>query len=442
MSAEALAQRALDLVDGAVEAEVVVRSGSHALTRFANSFIHQNVAEDGSTVSLRVALDGRVASGSTTNTEDEALARFVAGTIESARLQPVDEDWPGVSPPVEVVDVDHFDEETAAATPATRAEKVRAFVDAGPDYLAAGYCDTTATQVVFANTAGHTAVGRYTQATIDGIHQTPTSAGSGHAASRRIADLDGAVVGGIAAQRARDSVETFDTKPGEYEVVLAPECVASMAIFLSYYGFNAKAHHEGQSFVELGADQFDERLTIIDDATDPRAFGVAFDVEGTPKTRVPLVAAGVTAGLAHDRRTAQRLGVASTGHSLPGSDVYGPFPYNVFVEGGDDSVESMIASVERGLYVATFNYCRVLDPKSLVVTGLTRNGTFIIENGRITGAVSNLRFTQSFLAALGAGNVLGIGNDGRHADSEFGAGLIHAPTMRLASWNFTGGADG
>jgi predicted Zn-dependent protease len=146
--------------------------------------------------------------------------------------------------------------------------------------------------------------------------------------------------------------------------------------------------------------------------------------------------------LAHDRRTAGKVGVESTGHGGPGSEVWGPFPTAVFVAGGADDVESMVASVERGLYIATFNYCRVLEPKSLVVTGLTRNGTFMIENGRITGAVNNLRFTQSFVSALGEGKVLGVGNDARHADSEFGAGLIHAPSMRLESWHFTGGAEG
>jgi len=102
----------------------------------------------------------------------------------------------------------------------------------------------------------------------------------------------------------------------------------------------------------------------------------------------------------------------------------------------------MISRVERGIYVATFNYCRVLDPKTLVVTGLTRNGTFLIEDGRITGAVANMRFTQSFVEALGAGTILGIGDDGRFADSEFGPGITFVPTMHLASWNFTGGAEG
>ena len=137
-----------------------------------------------------------------------------------------------------------------------------------------------------------------------------------------------------------------------------------------------------------------------------------------------------------------KAGVASTGHGMPANWIYGPLPTNLRLAEGTEAVDDMIAGVDRGLYVATFNYCRVLDPKTQVVTGLTRNGTFMIENGAITGAVTNLRFTQSFVAALGPDRVLGVGGDARFADSEFGPGLVWAPTLRLAGWSFTGGAAG
>ena len=122
--------------------------------------------------------------------------------------------------------------------------------------------------------------------------------------------------------------------------------------------------------------------------------------------------------------------------------MFGPVPFNLFIDRGDKTQEELIGEVERGIYVSTFNYCRILDPKSMVVTGLTRNGTFMIENGEITGAVSNLRFTQSFVEALASGKVKGKGSDARFADSEFGAGFVYAPSLRLESWNFTGGAEG
>jgi predicted Zn-dependent protease len=435
-----LASHVLDYVGDRAEAEIVVTGGESALTRFANSFIHQNVADEGYEVALRVAVDGRVNAATTTSVEN--LDGFVDDTIGVASLQRVDEGWPGLTPPLDVVDPRHFDEETAQATPAVRAEKVAEFVTAGPGMRAAGYCETVGHDVAFVNTAGHRAFGRYSRASIDGIHQLDGAAGSGHATSQRIGDIDGAAVGALAADRAQRGLDPFDLKPGEYEVVLAPEAVGTIAMFLAYYGFNGKNHAEGQSFVEVGKKQFDASVNLYDDATDSRALGVGFDAEGTPKQRLSLVAGGVSEGIAHDRRTAAKAGAHPTGHGDPGSEVWGPLPTQVFLAEGDTPVDEMIASVERGLYVATFNYCRVLDPKALTVTGLTRNGTFMIENGKITGAVTNMRFTQSFVAALGQGKVEAIGNDARFADSEFGPGMMHVPTLLLEGWNFTGGAGG
>jgi len=225
-------------------------------------------------------------------------------------------------------------------------------------------------------------------------------------------------------------------------VVLSPECVSTIAVFLAAYGFNGKAVNEGQSFLAVGEQQFDASFNLWDDPTAAGALGLGFDAEGTPKRRIDLIKDGVTLTAAHDRRTGRKAGTESTGHSLPGAEAWGAIPVNGVVGGGSASVEDMIASVDRGLYVATFNYCRILDPKSQVVTGLTRNGTFMIENGVITGAITNLRFTQSFVEALGEGNVLNIGDDTRFADSEFGPGMVQTPSMRFASWNFTGGAEG
>jgi predicted Zn-dependent protease len=438
-----VAEQALALVDPAAEAEITVGEGTQALTRFANSYIHQNVAEEGPAVTVKVALDGQIASATGNRTGKEDLERLVGEAVASARLQPVDPDWPGLTPPAAIDPFNHWDEDTAAATPALRAGVVKAFVDAGAGLSAAGYCETTATSILFANSAGHMAEDRFTSATLDGIHRDGTAAGSGHAASVRLGDLDGSAVGGLAARRARDSAGATDTKPGEYEVVLSPECVATICIFMAVYGFNAKAHEEGQSFVQLGEQQFDPAFRLSDDATDPRALRIGFDAEGTRKRRLDLVVEGKTAAIAHDRRTARKAGVESTGHGFASFGGYfGPITSDLFVRPGNLSEQDLISAVDRGLYVATFNYCRVLDPKTLVVTGLTRNGTFMIENGRITHPVTNLRFTQSFVESLGPGRVLGVGNDDRYGDSEFGSGLVHCPSLRLSDWNYTGGAAG
>jgi predicted Zn-dependent protease len=437
-----LCEQVLELVGNRAEAQVMVAGGRSALTRFANSFIHQNVGEDQLSVTLKVVVDGRVASASTTRSDTEALRRLVEGVIAAAKLRPVDPDWPGLAAPAEVQSVEHYDQATADASPEERAAVVKEFVAAGDGMRAAGYCDTEGGVIAFASTAGQRVEGRSTRATVDGIHQTAASAGAAHQTALRVADLDGSTAGEVAARKARDASQPVELEPGRYEVVLEPECVATIAVFLAFYGFNGKAVAEGQSFAKVGERQFDRSFNIWDNVAEPRALGVPFDAEGTPKRKVDFVREGVVESLAHDRRTARKLGAESTGHAIPGGEVWGAFPTNVFVGTGNRSLEEMIRAVGRGLLVTQFNYCRVLDPKTQVVTGLTRNGTFLIEGGEIGKAVGNLRFTQSFVKALGEGGVRGIGSESRFADSEFGAGLIVAPAMHLAEWNFTGGAKG
>ena len=438
----AIAQRVIELVGNRAEAQAVVVTGESALTRFANSFIHQNVADMTRTVTVKISLDGKVAKGTDNRSDDAALSVLVDRTLEAAKLSPADPEWAGFAPPAPVPTLDNYDEATASASPEERAALVKDFVAAAEGTDAAGFCDTEAFTTTFANSLGQQAVGRQTRATIDGIHRVGTVAGSGHQTAQRLGDLDGASIGALAAERFVLASDPYDIKPGDYEVVLGPECVATIAVFLGVYGFNGKAFNEGQSFLEIGEQQFDQSISVWDDPFAPGSLGVGFDADGTPKRRIDLIEDGVTKTAVHDRKTAARAGVESTGHGVPGAEGFGAFPANVVVGGGSAPVEEMIASVDRGLYVATFNYCRILDPKSQVVTGLTRNGTFMIENGAITGAVTNMRFTQSFVEAFGEGRVLHLGNDRRFADSEFGPGFVQAPSMHLSSWNFTGGAEG
>ena len=439
---EQSAERVMDLVPDGMEAAVIVTSGESALTRFANSFIHQNVAEESTAISLTLIAGERVStsSGTVAGSDLEAFVERAAATTEVAPLNP---DWPGLTEPTDVPESLPVPEDTAGAGPADRAGLVSDFVAAGDGMRAAGYCRTGVSRVVFANSTGHRAVGTTGSSVLDGIHQTDGSAGSGHAASRHFADLDGASVGSLAAERAARGQAAVEIEPGEYEVVLAPEAVATLAIFLAVYGFNGKALNEGQSFVQVGERQFDPAFELVDDALDERAMRLRFDAEGTPKRRLPLISDGVSRHVAYDRRQAAKAGTESTGHATSFSGMsLGPIASDLYVTPGGSDPESLIGGIERGLYVSTFNYVRILDPRTTVATGLTRNGTFLIEDGEITAGVSNLRFTQSLAGAIAPDAVIGVGDDARFADSEFGPGLVHTPSMRLASWRFTGGASG
>ena len=431
-------------VGGRAEATARVSSGREGLTRFANSFIHQNVAEDTTVVSLTAVVKGRLATSSSTDVSDDGISRLVDTTIAAARLRPPDPHWPGVAPPGEMRGVDHWDDATSAASPTDRAAVVRAFVDSGPDLEAAGFCSTDAFTVGLANSSGLRVAGRATVAQLDGVARTATSDGLGAEASSALKDLDGRRAGSTATEKARASADPIELEPGAYEVVLEPACVASILDFLARAGFNGKAHAEGQSFVHLGEAQFDASVNLWSDATDPRAVGIGFDGEGTPRRRLDLVRDGVTVALAHDRRSATQAGTQSTGH-FSGDHAAGPSPGNLFFGSANQSVDELVGAVERGLLVTDFWYIRFLDPKTQVCTGLTRNGLFLIEGGHVTRAVRNLRFTQSFVGALGPGHVLGIGDDAGLASGDIGAlygWFHHVPTLRLAAWNFTGGAKG
>ena len=435
-------ERVLGLISPELEAEVTVTTGTEALTRFATGFIHQNVADEVRRVHLRVAVDGRVAEATTTQVDD-ALEHLVRSAVDAAPLQPVDPGWPGLAPRAEAPAVDHWDDATADAPPAERAERVGAFVKAADGLETAGFCSTEGLEIAFANSGGQRLTGRTSSAQLDGIARTGTSDGSERAASVRLADLDGATVGAEATRRARDAADAADLEPGTYEVVLTPSCVVNVLAFLAIYGFNGRAVEEGRSFARVGEAQFDPAISINDDVADPKAVGVAFDAEGTPKRRHELVRAGVTTGLAHDRRTAKALGAESTGHALPGGGSFGALPANLVIDAGDASQEQLISSVGRGLLVTDFWYTRVLDPRTIVVTGLTRNGVWLVEDGRIVRPVTNLRFTQSFVDALGAGAVKGVGADQTLvAGATFGFGSYVVPSLHLAAWNFTGGAQG
>jgi predicted Zn-dependent protease len=464
MTQELVAQ-VLALVPAGVEAEVTVVEHHSAVTRFANSYIHQNVADTGTRITLRLHAAGRTVSGSTTLVDPAGVTRLVERLTATAALLPPDPMWAGVAPPqpLDPAAGDGFasvDPATAAATPGERAVVVGAFVESTKGLLAAGYVRTSSVTAAFGNTAGQALRGGFTEASLDGVARA-ASADSGpadgvaRATSRRLTDLDGALLGARAAAKAQATVGAVDLPPDDYEVVLEPQAVGDMLGGLSMYVFNGRAFAERRSFAVPGEAQFDPAVTLADDALAADTFGVPFDGEGTPKRRVDLVRDGVTAAVAHDRRTGREVGVGSTGHSNGAGDTFGPMATHLTITpaGGpvptevagptlDSDVATLVSGVRRGLLVSDFWYTRVLDPRSAVITGLTRNGVWLIENGEVTTPVRNLRFTQSYPAALAPGQVLGIGAHA-HALVERYTGAAHrAPALRLASWHFTGGAGG
>ncbi|HEX5241546.1 MAG TPA: metallopeptidase TldD-related protein [Candidatus Limnocylindrales bacterium] len=440
-----LASEVLELVRSRskdAEAEVEVRSGQLALTRFANSFIHQNVAEDAGSVAIRLALDGRVASARLDGpTDRERLERLVGGVFDAARVSPVDPDWPGVTGPAPAPEVEHWDAETATASADDRARRVAAFVAAAGGLETAGSVSTQAVTVVCATTAGQALAGRTTIAAIDGIARTPTSDGVARHASVALGSIDGRAAGARAVGKARAAADPTDMEPGRYPVVLEPSCVANILTFLQNHGYGGRVVEEHRSFVRLGEAQLDPSITIRQDIGHPLMVGLPFDVEGTPRLAIDVVRDGVSLAVLHDRRSARKAGVPSTGNAVEGPNSFGFVAASTVLLPGDRNLDALVGDLERGILVSDFWYTRVLDPRTLVVTGLTRNGVWLIENGRVVRPLRNLRFTQSYAEALAPGAVLGVGSDlGLFPEGHDSAQLV--PSLHLASWNFTGGAKG
>lgn len=457
-TAERVLQAARTAAGGSADVDVTVEHEHLALTRFANSYIHQNVASDTDTVTLRIHADGRTAVNTTTVTDDAGLAALVERTVAAVRLSPADAGWAGLSgrAPLPIPSADP-DLATGGAGPEARAEQVKAYVDAvtAAGLTAAGFYRNRLVVTAYANSEGQAVHGTVVEAAIDGIAKTATSDGASRQASRRMSDLNGAALGARAAAKALASQDPIEIDPGEYEVVLEPTAVSDVLWVLADYGFNGKALTEGTSFAKLGDQQFDPLVTLIDDPLSGPAAGPLFDAEGTPRDPLLLVRDGVTQAVAHDRRSAREAATTSTGHAGAFSATDGAVPINVRLEppvtltpaeadgpAADSAVQGLITKVHRGLLVTDHWYTRCLDPRRLVMTGLTRNGVWLIENGEITRPVKNLRFTQSYPEALAPGRVLAIGTHAPAFASKYGAYSAMAPALHLAGWNFTGGASG
>lgn len=373
----------------------------------------------------------------------EGARRVAASALELADVAAPDSLFPGLAPPREAPEkTGAFDQATADTTPEQRAEGVAGLVgQLGEGFHAAGAFETAGVEVGLVNTEGQFCYAPYTQTTMSTV-VSGGEGGSGAAdtTAGRIDQIDPEDVGRRAFEKARDSQNPRDAQPGRYEVVLEPMAVDTLVAFLAYMGSSGRAIHEGRSPFsgKEGQQVAGSNIDIYDDALSPLTLGIPFDFEGTPKRRLGLIEKGVFRQGAHDRRSAKMAGVESTGHALPPPNPEGAFPLNLFLGTGDASVEDMIEGTKRGLLVTKFHYSNVVHPIETTITGMTRDGTWMIEDGQVTHPVKNLRFTQSILEALS--NVEMIGRDSVLA-SEFFFSASRVPGLKISSFNFTSASD-
>ncbi len=424
---------------GADALEATLFGDETNLTRFANSYIHQNIGKQDAGVTIRAIVDGsKIGTVNTNDLSDEGLAKAVAGAIEAAKLVPKNDRFPGLPGKQEYPEVESWSQETYEAEPMFRAKEVAKIIATSDEhgFDASGAYTTGATEIAIVNSVGMAAYRRLTKASVNITILSDTSAGFAAEASKDVRELDAAALGKHATQKAFEGQNPTAIPPEEYDIVVEPHGVADLLTSMGYSGFNGLAYHEQRSFAtgKLGEKLFGENFTLIDDAHDPTGSPAPFDFEGMPKQRVPLVENGVVKNVVFDRTTAKMEGVKTTGHGLPAGTNFGAIPMHLFMAGGDSSLEKMIAGTKRGLLITHFHYLNpFLQPLELLFTGMTRDGTFLIEDGKIVRPVMNLRFTESMLKAFN--NIEALSKETILIDGNFTS--VRVPAVKFKNFKFT-----
>ena len=437
---ERIARQTLSYVTTGDGARVNITSGSRGNTRFAVNQVSTGGDNFDTTVTV-TAYVGRRTGSSTTNQIDEAGLRHAVDTAERlAKLAPEDAEFVAELPAQQYQEGLNWSEATASLDPRGRAEAVRAITAPATSagLIATGYLDTRVGASAVANSKGLFAYARSTGAALTTTVRTADGTGSGWAGASHHdwSRIDPAAIGARASEKARASRSPVAVEPGRYTVVFEPTAVGNLVQFITF-ALNARAADEGRSFFakpgggnKIGDKVVDERITLVSDPFDPDVAGLPFTNDGLPTRRSVWIENGVVKNLNYDRYWAQKKGVSPTasGGSLK-------------MSGGSSSMDEMIASTPRGLLVTRFWYLRPVDQRTILYTGLTRDGTFLIENGKITHAVKNLRFNDSPVFMLN--NLEALGTPMRVSASEDGGPgqAVVVPPIKVRDFNFTSLSD-
>ena len=437
--AEALARRVLSF-STAEDARVNVNSILQGNTRFAGNQVTTAGDVTNASVVVTSAFGKRVASATTNRLDDESLRQVVATSERLARLVPEDPEYLGELGPQTYPTAGGFSEATATLSPEERARAVMAV--AGPaearGLVSTGFLTFQAGSQTVASKRGLLAYAPGSRVSFTTTVRTPDGTGSGWAGvgHHDWAQVRPAELGERAIRKAELSRNPREVAPGEWTVILEPQAVGSL-VSLLVGALGARSADEGRSAfsrqgggTRTGERIFDPRVSIHSDPADPQVFSAPFSGEGLPNRRTAWIENGELKSLVYDRYWAGRSGRQPTG-----------FPAGYYMAGGNASLDELIASTERGLLVTRFWYIRPVDPRTLLYTGLTRDGTFLIENGRVVSAVKNLRFNESPLFMLQ--NVQAMGRPTAVSPTESGdvAPAVMVPALKLRNFTFSSVSD-
>jgi predicted Zn-dependent protease len=421
---------------GVGDVEAIFGAHREALTRFANNTIHQNVSEQAQMLSVRVQMDGKTARVTTNRLDAASIRSAVAESIALSKAASADPELLPLTEPAPISKVNRFDRETADASPVERARAVAEAIRLveGAGQTAAGIYSTGQNVEALFNSQGVAAWHAETMANFSITAMAGNSSGWAKGSAVASAAMDPVKMAQTASEKARLSYDPREIPAGRYTVVLEPAAVLDLVGHM-FGDFSATAMEDQRSFLtdRLGTKLFGENICIYDDVAHPLQAGVPFDGEGVPRRKLTLVDAGVPRELAYSRASAHRAGVQPTGHGHPLPNEAGEAPANIVIAGGKTSVEEMIASVERGVLVTRLWYIREVEPFAKMMTGMTRDGTFLIEGGRVVCGVKNFRFNQGIIELLN--NVEAMSPSVRASGEE--AFDMVAPAMKVNNFHFT-----
>jgi PmbA protein len=383
------------------QTEIVAEAIHQGVTRYAGSTIHQTTVLEEMHVRVRVVVGKSVGEASGNSLSADAMRDLIQQALRVAQMREPNPEFVSLPAGQPLPTVQGFDLATAELGSEQRAKAIRTITDLAAErgWTAAGTSISEGRELAVVNSLGVSAYVPRSMAFLRALPDSGRGTGYADSMSYRTSDLDADDVARRAMQICERNHDAREVPPGEYVAIFGDLCVAETLSHLASHGFNGQAYEEGRSFLSgrLGERVMGTNVTIWDDATDTRNLAAAADHEGVPKRKLPLVNEGIACGVAYDSYTAQRVGKQSTGHAdrEVEANYSGPVPNNLFMQGGDATLDEMIRSTERGLLLTRFHYTHCPDPKRVVLTGTTRDGTFLIEHGEIVGAVKNLRLTQS-----------------------------------------------
>jgi PmbA protein len=432
---ERIAERVLKL-SGADETEVDVGTTTDALTRFANNTIHQNVAEEILGISVRTVVDGRTARATTNKTDDDSLRRAIAASISLARNQPKNPDLLPLPKSQKYQKVSRFFSATAGTTPQDRAKAVTRVCKKADKrkQTAAGIFSSGESHSVLANSKGLFAHYEQTKSEFSVTILESSSSGWAKENSPDIHKIDPEELAEKAGEAAAKSREPREIPAGRYTTILPPSAVLDLVGFL-FYDFAGTAVLDKRSCLtgRMGKKILGDNITLWDDVYHPLQTGFPYDGEGMPRQKVLLVDRGTPKNLVYARATAKKMKAKPTGHGFSLPNDYGEAPMNLVFAGGDKSIDEMVRTTERGILVTRLWYIREVDPYEKILTGMTRDGTFLIENGRVAGGIRNFRFNESIIEMLS--NVEMLGPAVRAAGEESFEMVV--PAMKVRNFHFS-----